>query len=66
MPDRMGDMASFFTAKAGGLADVSAALITALFEQGAEVHVAAMKRMGLLRKLLKVYLDSVSNKSFAI
>ena len=40
MPDRMGDMASFFTAKAGGLADVSAALITALFEQGAEVHVA--------------------------
>ena len=40
MPDRMGDMASFFTAKAGGLADVSAALITALFDQGAEVHVA--------------------------
>ncbi len=40
MPDRMGDMASFFTAKAGGLADVSAALITALFEQGADVHVA--------------------------
>ena len=40
MPDRMGDMASFFTAKAGGLADVSAALITALFEQEADVHVA--------------------------
>jgi len=40
LPDRMGDMASFFTAKAGGLADVSAALITALFEQGANVHVA--------------------------
>jgi len=40
LPDRMGDMASFFTAKAGGLADVSAALITALFKQGAEVHVA--------------------------
>ena len=40
LPNRMGDMASFFTAKAGGLADVSAALITALFEQGAEVHVA--------------------------
>jgi len=40
LPDRMGDMASFFTAKAGGLADVSAALITALFEQGADVHVA--------------------------
>ena len=40
LPDRMGDMASFFTAKAGGLADVSAALITALFEHGANVHVA--------------------------
>ena len=33
-------MTSFFTAKAGGLADVSAALITALFEEGADVHVA--------------------------
>ncbi len=40
LPDRMGGLASFFTAKAGGLADVSAALVTALFEQGADVHVA--------------------------
>ena len=40
LPDRMGGLASFFTAKAGGLADVSAALISALFEQGADVHVA--------------------------
>ena len=40
LPDRMGGLASFFTAKAGGLADVSAALINALFEQGADVHVA--------------------------
>ncbi|MBW2192327.1 MAG: glycogen/starch synthase [Deltaproteobacteria bacterium] len=40
LPDRMGGLASFFTAKAGGLADVSAALITALFEQGVDVHVA--------------------------
>ena len=30
LPDRMGNLASFFTAKAGGLADVSAALVTAL------------------------------------
>jgi starch synthase len=29
LPDRMGGLASFFTAKAGGLADVSAALIIA-------------------------------------
>jgi starch synthase len=40
LPDRMGGLATFFTAKAGGLADVSAALISALFEEGADVHVA--------------------------
>ena len=40
LPDRMGGLASFYTAKAGGLADVSASLISALFQQGADVHVA--------------------------
>ncbi|PIF02911.1 MAG: glycogen synthase [Desulfococcus sp.] len=40
LPDRMGDLASYLTAKAGGLADVSAALIDALFQLGADVHVA--------------------------
>ena len=40
LPDRMGSLAAYFTAKAGGLADVSAALINALFDQGADVHVA--------------------------
>jgi starch synthase len=40
LPDRMGGLATFFTAKAGGLADVSAALVSALFDQGADVHVA--------------------------
>lgn len=40
LPNRMGNLANFLTAKAGGLADVSAALITALFDQGADVHVA--------------------------
>jgi starch synthase/alpha-amylase len=40
LPDRMGNLAHFLTAKAGGLADVSAALVSALFEQGADVHVA--------------------------
>ena len=40
LPDRMGGLATLFTAKAGGLADVSAALISALFDQGADVHVA--------------------------
>ncbi|MDA3831974.1 MAG: glycogen/starch synthase, partial [Spirochaetales bacterium] len=40
LPNDMGNLANYFTAKAGGLADVSAALISALFEQGADVHVA--------------------------
>ena len=40
LPDRMGNLANFLTAKAGGLADVTAALISALFHQGADVHVA--------------------------
>ncbi len=40
LPDRMGNLANLLTAKAGGLADVSAALVGALFEQGADVHVA--------------------------
>ncbi len=40
LPDDMGNIANYLKAKAGGLADVSAALISALFEQGADVHVA--------------------------
>ena len=40
LPDRMGSLPNYFTAKAGGLADVSAALITALLDHGADVHVA--------------------------
>jgi starch synthase len=40
LPRGMGKIADYLSAKAGGLADVSAALIAALFEQGADVHVA--------------------------
>ena len=40
LPKGMGNMANYLTAKAGGLADVSAALISALFDQGADVHLA--------------------------
>jgi len=40
LPDRMGSFSHYLTAKAGGLADVSAALVSALFDQGADVHVA--------------------------
>ena len=39
LPDGMGNIANNLTAKAGGLADVSSALVSALFQQGADVHV---------------------------
>jgi starch synthase len=40
LPDGMGQNSNGLNAKAGGLADVSAALINALYNQGADVHVA--------------------------
>ncbi len=40
LPHGMGNMANRLSAKAGGLADVSASLVSALFELGADVHVA--------------------------
>ncbi len=40
LPDAMGGSAQCVAAKAGGLADVSAALISALVARGADVHVA--------------------------
>lgn len=39
LPEGMGDRSNY-SAKAGGLADVSAALISALFDLGGDVHVA--------------------------
>jgi len=47
LPNGMGNMSNYLTAKAGGLADVSAALISALFEQGADVHVALPDYRGM-------------------
>jgi starch synthase len=40
LPSGMGNMTQRMSAKAGGLADVSASLVSALFELGADVHVA--------------------------
>lgn len=40
LPTGMGNMANQMSAKAGGLADVSASLVGALFAQNADVHVA--------------------------
>ncbi len=40
LPDGMGEIADRISVGTGKLADISAALITALFEQGADIHVA--------------------------
>ncbi len=40
LPEGMGNMTNSLRAKAGGLADVSASLVSALFRHGADVHVA--------------------------
>jgi len=40
LPSGMGNMANRMNAKAGGLADVSASLVSTLFELNADVHVA--------------------------
>ncbi|AKJ63772.1 glycogen synthase [Kiritimatiella glycovorans] len=39
LPEGMGNMANRMSAKAGGMADVSASLIAALFNKGADIHV---------------------------
>lgn len=56
LPDRMGNMANCLTAKAGGLADVSAALIKALFDQGADVHIALPDYRTLFKDKLAPFL----------
>ncbi|MEO1856996.1 MAG: glycogen/starch synthase [Rubritalea sp.] len=40
LPHGMGNLAQRMQAKAGGMADVSASLVKALYDQGADVHVA--------------------------
>lgn len=66
LPHRMGGLASFYTAKAGGLADVSASLISALFEQGADVHVAIPDYRALfsdkLAPVLKTEINQIQRK----
>ncbi len=56
LPDRMGNLANFLTAKAGGLADVSAALVSALFHQGADVHVALPDYRAIFKDRLAPFL----------
>ena len=40
LPEGMGNLAGKMSAKAGGMADVSASLVQALYGLGADVHVA--------------------------
>ncbi|MDI6774978.1 MAG: glycogen/starch synthase [Verrucomicrobiota bacterium] len=69
LPAGMGNMANCLRAKAGGLADVSAALVSALFELGADVHVALphYRRMvnvdvqRLIRDELRVFKNVLPN-----
>jgi starch synthase/alpha-amylase len=66
LPDRMGTFANYLTAKAGGLADVSAGLITALFDQGTDVHVALPNYRAIfqdrLAPLLKAQRNAIRHK----
>jgi len=58
LPAGMGNMAQRMSAKAGGLADVSASLVSALFNLGADVHVA----MPNYRKLFQGYVFNLHEK----
>lgn len=57
LPDRMGSFSGYLTAKAGGLADVSAALISALFNEGADVHVALPDYRSIFHDRLAPFLE---------
>jgi len=62
LPDRMGNLSSYLTAKAGGLADVSAALISALFNRGVDVHVALPDYRALFKEQLAPFLEKEQQK----
>lgn len=67
LPEGMGNMANRMSAKAGGLADVSSSLVSALFDLGADVHVALphYRRMfhvdagKLISEELRVYMNKL-------
>lgn len=69
LPTGMGNMTNRMRAKAGGLADVSASLVSALYDLGADVHVALphYRRMfnvdveSLISNELRRYLTTLSD-----
>jgi len=69
LPHGMGNMANRMTAKAGGLADVSSSLVAALYDLGADVHVALphYRRMfnidaaNLISEEIRAYMSKLSH-----
>jgi ADP-glucose type glycogen/starch synthase len=62
LPQGMGNMANSLTAKAGGLADVSASLVSSLFELGADVHVA----LPHFRRLFHININKLLNDELRV
>ena len=62
LPNGMGNMANHLQAKGGGLADVSATLVSTLFEQGADIHVA----LPHYRKMFNVNIGNLINDELRI
>jgi len=70
LPEGMGNLAQRMNAKAGGLADVSASLVAALYDLGADVHVALpnyrrmfhMDVFNLVSQELRLYHQKLSNE----
>lgn len=70
LPSEMGNMSNKMKAKAGGMADVSATLVTELYKRGADVHVALPHYRKLfnidvgklMENELRVYLNNLSSE----
>ena len=60
LPEGMGNMAQRMSAKAGGMADVSASLVSALYDQGADVHVALPN----YRKMFNMDVKNVHDREY--
>ena len=62
LPAGMGNIASYLTAKGGGLADVSATLVSTLFEKDVDIHVA----LPHYRKIFNVDVGNFINEELLI
>ena len=62
LPDGMGNMTNKLSAKAGGLADVSASLVSALHDLGADVHVALPHYRKMFHVDIGGFIETVYNR----